>query len=187
MTPRVRTTRVTGLAPSRGERAEPGPRLVAGIGRSLVFTVRTSRRAARERVRVGCAGRVEPPRRADVESDLAMGVRRPPSPGGAAIPARTPENQGVRWAVIGPLLALVVVGIVAAVTLVGRNNDHGSKSATSSGVAPSTGQVISTHNGTVSLTLPAGWRGADISTGERASAPSSCPTTRVPQPCSSNG
>ena len=89
----------------------------------------------------------------------------PRRPVGPPFPPAPPKNQGVRWAVIGPLLALVVVGIVAAVALVGRNNDHGSKSATSSGVAPSTGQVISAHNGTVSLTLPAGWRGADISTG----------------------
>jgi hypothetical protein len=66
--------------------------------------------------------------------------------------------------VIGVLL-VVGVAAVAVVLLLGTSGDHGHGAASTSSVPPATGQVITARNGTISLTLPSGWRGADLSNG----------------------
>ena len=65
---------------------------------------------------------------------------------------------------VGPVLAIVVVALVALAALVAIS-DRGHGSSTSSSAAPATGQTITARGGAISLTLPAGWRGADVSNG----------------------
>ena len=73
---------------------------------------------------------------------------------------------------VGIVLVAVAVGTVIAVIATTGGGAH--EPTTSSAAAPP-GQVIAARNGTISLALPAGWRGSDVSSGVEGLGPALFP------------
>lgn len=80
------------------------------------------------------------------------------------IPSVPAKRRRVRWSVVGPLLVVAVIAL-AALAARAVTSDHGDGSSTAASDVPATGPVVTARGGTISLTLPAGWRGADVSNG----------------------